>query len=348
MRTVCCARYGSAPPMGQQVYETELRKALEALGGGWSLQERAIVPLRAEAGAGARRLPLRLVWGAPFGVARLIGGAVYGRSDLVHRLDLRCPPAPRREVLTIHDLPPLRFEDEGSLPGWAARSAREAAAVICPSEFAAAEVRELLGVETVHVVPYGIDQGRADAEPLPDEELENIGLSRPFVLHAAGATKRKNLDVLAAAWSEVRAARPDASLALCGPPHSRRDELFDGQPGVRSLGLREPTFVARLMRTAAVIVVPSLYEGFGLPALEGMLVGTPVVAAARGALPEVCGDGALLVEPTAEALAVGLLESLAGGEDVERRCERGIAIAREYTWERAALATAALYESVLD
>ena len=347
MRTICFARYGSGPPMGQQAYETELGKAVSALGG-WSLRDCAIAPFRGDAAPGVVRLPLRAVWRAPFGMARLVGGVAYGRSDLVHRLDLRCPPARGLEVLTIHDLPPLRFDDEGGLPGWAARSAREAAAVICPSEFAASEVRELLGVDRVHVVAYGMEHERANAEVLSDGELDDLGLSRPFVLHAAGATKRKNLDGLAAAWREVHSARPDAALALCGPPHPRRDALFRELPGVRLLGLREPSFVARLIRTASLVVVPSLYEGFGLPALEAMAAGTPVVAAARGALPEVCGDGALLVEPSGDGIAAGILETLHGGEAVERRRQRGREIAREYTWERAARETVAVYEAVLD
>lgn len=347
MTTVCCVRLGSNAPMGQQVYETGIGTALEALGGGWTLSQLTVAPFRSGPN-GTKRVPLRLVWAAPFAVARAVGAVLYGRSDIVHRLDLRCPPARRREVLTIHDLPPLRFDDEGSIPDWAPRSAREAAAVICPSEFAAAEVRELLGVETVHVVPYGVDGDAADATPLTEAELHELGLGAPLVLHAAGATKRKNLAALAAAWPEVRAARPDATLALCGPPHPRRDELFADLAGVRYLGLREPAFIARLMRAAAVVVIPSLYEGFGLPALEAMAAGTPAVAAARGALPEVCRDGALLVEPTSAGLAAGILETLAGGAAVEDRRVRGLAIAREYTWERAATATAALYHAVLD
>jgi glycosyltransferase involved in cell wall biosynthesis len=218
--------------------------------------------------------------------------------------------------------------------------------VICPSAFAADEVRTLLGVERTRVVPNGVDQRIADAERLSDAELAALGIDAPFVLHAGGATKRKNLAALADAWPAVRAEHPDAFLALCGPPHPRRDELFGGVEGVRYLGHREPSFVARLMRTASVVVVPSTYEGFGLPALEGMAAGTPVVAAARGALPEVCGDAALLVEPTAEALAGGIGEVLGGDPAAAQRVEAGLRRARELTWERAARATAAVYDEV--
>lgn len=335
---------GSTAPMGQQIHESQLRAALrEEVGTRWSVAERALLPLRARHRVG-RRLPLRLVWAAPYPLAAAAGRLVYGSADLVHRLDLRCPPSGRREIVTIHDLPPLRFDDEGSVPRWAARSARAAAAVICPSEFAAGEVRALLGAARTHVIPNGVDHDRIDASPLSETELEDLGLGQPLVVHAGGATRRKNLDALAAAWPEVLTQHRDAFLALCGPPHPRRDELFFGVPNARYLGYRQPAFVARLIRTATAVVVPSIYEGFGLPALEAMVAGTPVVAAARGALPEVCGDAALLVEPTPGELARGLAEVLAGGPAVEQRRAAGRRRALSYTWEGAARATAELYE----
>jgi glycosyltransferase involved in cell wall biosynthesis len=347
MRTVCWARLGSSAPMGQQIHEAELSRALAgAEGDRWAVRERTLVSLRS--GAGGRRAPLRLVWAAPFPLAAAAGSLLYGRADLVHRLDLRCPPCVGREVVTVHDLPPLRFDDEGSLPSWGARSARAAALVLCPSEFAAAEVRTLLGVTRTRVVPNGVDLGRAEAAPLSGAELDGLGVGPRFVLHAGGATKRKNLAALAAAWPAVLAEQPDACLVLCGPPHPRRDELFAAVANVRYLGHRDAAFVARLMRSASAVVVPSTYEGFGLPALEAMAAGTPVVAAACGALPEVCGgDAALLVEPTPAELARGIGETLAGGDAVERRVAAGLRRAHEFTWERAARATASVYDEAI-
>jgi glycosyltransferase involved in cell wall biosynthesis len=339
-------RLGSAVPMGQQAYESELLAALRRqFGDRWTISDLAVLPMRTAYGAG-RRLPLRLVWAAPHRLAAAVGSLAYGRVDLVHRLDLRCPPSGRREVLTIHDLPPLRFDDEGSLPHWAARSARTAAAVICPSAFAAEEVRDLLGVRRTHVVPYGIDSDRARAQPLSQAELADLGLREPLVVHAAGATARKNLDMLASAWPEVVRKHPDASLALCGPPHSHRDELFSRLPNVLYLGHRPPTFVARLMRTATAVVVPSTYEGFGLPALEAMAAGATVVAAACGALPEVCADAALLVAPDPAEFAAAIGEALAGGSAIERLRTAGRVRAASFSWERAARETVAVYEGV--
>jgi alpha-1,3-rhamnosyl/mannosyltransferase len=249
--------------------------------------------------------------------------------------------------LTVHDLPPLRFADEGGIPHWAARSARAAAAVICPSEFAANEVGELLGVRNVHVVPYGIDPRRAAAAPLSGAELADLWLHGPLVVHAAGATTRKNLPMLADAWREVVATHSDALLALCGPPHARRDELFSSVPNVRYLGHRPPEFVARLMRTAEAVVVPSTYEGFGLPALEGMAAGAAVVATSCGALPEVCADAALLVEPDSGAFAAAIGKALNGGVAIDRLRATGRARAASFSWERAARDTLTVYETVV-
>jgi glycosyltransferase involved in cell wall biosynthesis len=153
--------------------------------------------------------------------------------------------------------------------------------------------------------------------------------------------------MLATAWPDVLAEQPDAFLALCGPPHPRRDELFCGLPNVRYLGYCPTPFVARLIRAATAVVVPSTYEGFGLPALEAMAAGVPVVAAACGALPEVCADGALLVPPDAAEFAAAIGEALAGGAAIERLRTAGRARAASFSWERAARETVAIYEEVL-
>lgn len=351
VKAVRIVRLGGAAPMGQQAYENELQRALiDAAGSGWAVAERTVLPLRAAwtgRGPGSRPIPLRAAWAASYRAAAAVGRVIYGRTDVVHRLDLRCPPSGRREVVTIHDLPPLRFSDEGSLPGWAAQSARAAGAVICPSQFAADEVRELLGVTRVHVIPYGIDKSRAFARRLSQAELAELGLAGPLVVHAAGATQRKNLELLAAAWPRVVSEHPEAWLALCGPPAKRRTELFAGVPNVRYVGHRPPGFVAQLIRSATAVAVPSVYEGFGLPALEAMVAGTTAVAAACGALPEVAVGSALFAEPTPDAFAAALNQALEGGPEIERLRETGIARAATFSWEKCARETIAVYDAVL-
>jgi alpha-1,3-rhamnosyl/mannosyltransferase len=333
--------------MGQQHYETSLQRALrQREGDGWVFSARRVTSLRSRERGGVR-LPLRALAATP----RIATGAVcqlaYGRARLVHRFDLRLPPRLGREVVTVHDLPPLRFQDEGRLPPQALASARSAVGVICPSQFAADEVRNLLAPRRIWVVPYGVSEELVLAAPVAASELAHSGIHGRFVLHAAGATTRKNLDAFAPAWRRVAARCTDTTLVLCGPPHPRRDRLFAGIPRTRYLGHLEPAAVARLMRSAAAVVVPSLYEGFGMPALEGMACGVPVVAADRGALPEVCGTAALLVPATENGIAEGLVEVLTNEARAASLRARGLERAATFTWSSAADATLAVYEEAL-
>ena len=258
-------------------------------------------------GPGRKAVPRAPGWSGVAPCPRAIGWAAYRTRGLVHRFDLRLPPSGGPEVVTVHDLPPLRFDDEGKIPASAKAGARRASAIITPSRFAADEVLELLEVDAqrIHVVPYGVSGDYQEAVPATNAELKAFGIRPLFVIHAAGASKRKNLPALAAAWAQVAAECPDVDLVLAGPKDKRREETFQTIPSVRIIGSLPGPGIASLMRRAAAVVVPSTYEGFGLPALEGMVCGTPVVAARCGALPEVCGDSAVLVQPDGEGIAGG-------------------------------------------
>jgi alpha-1,3-rhamnosyl/mannosyltransferase len=346
-RSVAWVTMASAHPMGQQRYETSLQRALRRREqDGWVFSSRRVSSLRSRERGGVR-LPQRALAAAPSLAVRTVVQLAYGPARLVHRFDLRLPPRLGREVLTVHDLPPLRFPDEGRLSPRALASARGAVGVICPSQFAAEEVRTLLRPRRLWVVPYGVDEEVRRAAPLAPTELASHGITGRFVLHAAGATTRKNLDALALAWRQVAARCADTTLVLCGPPHPRRERLFVGVPATRYLGHLEPAKVASLMRSAAAVVVPSLYEGFGMPALEGMAAGVPVVAADQAALPEVCGGAALLVPATGEGIAEGLVEVLTDETRAASLRARGPERAAAFTWSRAADETLAVYEEAL-
>jgi glycosyltransferase involved in cell wall biosynthesis len=330
-------------PMGQQVYEQELAgRAPAVLGDGWVVDEVAVRTLRSPL-PGTVRIPSRLLADSSPRLRQAAGRVIYRGHDVVHRMDLRLPPAPRPEILTVHDIVSWRFPDEAVPPSDAATSARRAAVVICPSQFSADEVGAQLGVASVVAIPNGVHPAFFGAAPLLPGPLAELGIRAPFILHAGGCTERKNLAGLAGAWPQVHSVVPDAMLVLMGPPDPRRNRLFDPLPATRLLGRVDDATARGVMAAAAALVVPSVYEGFGLPALEGMAVGVPVVAARRSSLPEVCGDAGLLVEPDADGLTEGLVAALAGGPGIDESVSRGRRRARQFTWEASAEAHAALW-----
>lgn len=334
--------------MGRQVYDSEIQAALRRVAGEyWTFHSIAIRPVRSRMPE-ARRVPFGLNERAPLGIAVALGTLTYRTRELVHRFHLECPPFLGKEVITLHDFPPARFDDEGRAPRAIAAGARRARACICPSEFAAQEARELFGISRIHVIPYGLSSAYKHPKAATDEVLGKLGISSPFMIHAAGATKRKNLAGLAEAWREVAPRYPELQLVLCGPRDPRRTEAFFGLPRIVMPGRIAASTLSAVMCRAEAVLVPSVYEGFGLPALEGMACGVPVVAARAGALPEVCKEAALLVAPTGGAIAEGIRRILEDRDLGHRLRVNGPMRAREFSWEAAARAHLNVYEEVLE
>ena len=239
------------------------------------------------------------------------------------------PLGARNAIVVIHDAAALRH------PAWYSRAyatwqrlllpriARFALRVVTVSEFSRHELRELLGVDAT-VVPGGVDQRfTPDADPEPARRA--LGLARPYVLCVASQTARKNLAALAGASGEVE-------IVVAGG-HRPQFAAERGLAGLRLLGHVDDALLPGLYAGAQAFVLPSLYEGFGLPVLEAMACGTPVLATTAGALPETCGDAARLVEPDPDAIRAGLHELLDDPGDLR---ERGLARARAFSWERTA------------
>ena len=247
------------------------------------------------------------------------------------------------EVLTVHDVAPLVFDDEGRWPRSAARSITSAAAIVCPSAFSASEITRVFGRTDVDVVPNGVDQALLTAVPFSADERRELGLPERWVMHTGGATTRKNLSALAAAWKLVQSRSPDLHLVMCGPD-PRRSELFSGLPNTLLLGRVPRERLRRLIASASAVVVPSTYEGFGLPVLEAMAAGVPLVVSDRAALGEVAGPGAILVEPNGADFADGIETALAGVDFGVRELARAAAAKR--TWAAAADAYEAIYRRV--
>ncbi|HET6549628.1 MAG TPA: glycosyltransferase family 1 protein [Solirubrobacter sp.] len=241
------------------------------------------------------------------------------------------PVAARNAVVIIHDAAPLRHPGwySGLYAAWQRRLlpliARRAGRVITVSEFSRGELAELLGVDAA-VVPGGVDaRFTPDAAPAPRE--------RPYVLCVASHTARKNLGALVPA---ARALAADGLDLLVAGGHRPQFAAESALTGLTVLGQVPDAELPGLYAGAQAFVLPSRYEGFGLPVLEAMACGTPVVAAATTALPETCGGAAKLVDPDPEAIAAALTALLRDADERARLRTAGLARAHEFTWERTA------------
>ncbi len=257
------------------------------------------------------------------------------------------PLASRRNVVVVHDAAPLRGPEwyGRTYAGWhrfvLPRVARGARLVLVPSQFVADELRELLELPAARlaVVPPGVDDRFAASAP----SVAAPDCARPYVLAVGTDSVRKNfalLDTIA-----PRLAREGLDVVIAGS--GRRYLRTEGGTAARRLGYVPDEALPGLYANAKAFAMPSLYEGFGLPCIEAMAAGTPVVAADRAALPEACAGAATLVDPDdADAFARALLDAA-----LEPTRERLIAAGREragaLTWASAADRVDALVADVL-
>lgn len=350
MPELAIATTATSTPMGAQAYQAAItdraRHALaEQSAGPWTVRSLVARSLRSDL-PGNRRLPMGRLFTASQRERRLLGRLVWPRSAVVHRMDLILPPPAGPDVVTLHDVVAWKFEDESAPVQAAAAELLAADAVICVSEFTAGEAERLLGLKEAIVIPNGVGEEYFSASPLIPAQLTQVGLQQPYVLYAGGSAARKNLPGLAEAWRLVHDRLPEHALALAGPRNRTRDGLFSGLPRVVHLGRLPDVLMPGLVAGAATVVVPSRYEGFGLPALEAMAAGVPVLSSNRSSLPEVVGDAGTLVDPTGPALAEGLEHVVVGGSQVSALVAKGRKRAEEFSWVRSARHHAQVWSSL--
>lgn len=259
-------------------------------------------------------------------------------ADLTHLLGLDLPPPPKaRFVVMVHDLSPLHYDDEGQLPPWIEEIVERAALVLTPSAFTGFELQKHLGVaeERIQIVGGAPVLEASGAVPLSTAELGELGIEPPFTLRYGGYTNRKRVRLLLDAWARV----PHGTLVLAGPSPTAKEpvlSLASSSDRVVVLDYVSDELLARLLRSAAALASTSEYEGYGLPALEAMAAGTPVVAVSTPFVREICGDVAYLVEPDAEALA-GAIASVVRDETLAQcLSDAGLSRARTFSWDRVA------------
>jgi glycosyltransferase involved in cell wall biosynthesis len=263
------------------------------------------------------------------------------------------PLAWPRNVLVMHDAAALREPQAYShaYRAWHATAglaaARRALGVITVSEFSRRELIDLAGLDPTRltVIPGGVD---ARFSPGADRTraAERLGLARPYVLTVATDDRRKNVEKLAPVARAL--AIEGIELVWAGDRRPYFAAAAEAA-GVRSLGYVDDADLPGLYAGARAFVLPSRYEGFGLTCLEAMACGTPVVAADRAALPETCGDAALLVDPD-DGAALTRAVRIAATDPAAREALRaaGLRRAAQFSWDRTAASVDALLTELAD
>lgn len=308
------------------------------------------------------RRPLRLTW-EQVRLPRLLPGFDV---DVHHGPHYTMPERARLpKVVTVHD---LTFFDH---PEWHERTkvpffrrairvaARHADAVVCVSRTTA----ELLHARCsprapVHVIPHGVDLDRFSAVPpdaaADDAHLDTLGVRPPYVLFVGTIEPRKDVPTLVRAFDRMALVHHDLHLVLAGgngwgtdPVEKAIAEARHGARVVRT-GYVPDEAVPALLRHAAAVAYPALEEGFGLPALEALACGAPLVTTSGSAMEEVAAGAALLVEPgDADGLS-GALDMLVRGDvRLDERRRRGLEIAARHTWAASADAHVEAYRTLL-
>ena len=268
-----------------------------------------------------------------------------------------------RRVLSIHDAIAFQLPEaypllNNLLHRWyVPRTLPNVDAVITHSAHAKGDLEQFLHLspDRIHVVSPGVSEVfRQAPDESPAEVAARHGLRQPYVLNVGVKQARKNLPGLLAAFAQLNARLPGYQLALVGPTLWRHGDLREtigtlGLNGaVRVLGFVPDEDLRALYSQANVFVFPSLYEGFGLPVLEAMSCGVPVVCSNTTSLPEVGGDVAVLVDPRdPAAIARAMEEVLTDPELASSLRARGRERAREFTWDRYADSTMRVYEEVV-
>ncbi len=268
-------------------------------------------------------------WSARGAVARAIGTRRFRFASRVPRdADVVWHPANGTflasdlpAVATIHDAAPFRFPNADARHAERdqapfRRSARTAARIAADSHFGAGEINAVFGVplERVTVIHLGVDP------PLPERPDPFVEALRPYALFVGNTEHRKGYDLFTSAMSLVREQRPEINAVA-----------------TQTLGYVDDARLAALYRGSSAFIFPSRYEGFGLPILEAMSYGAPVVTCSASSMPEVAGDAAHYVPPDDDtALAEGVVRIASDAAYAQELRERGLRRAQEFPWERTA------------
>jgi glycosyltransferase involved in cell wall biosynthesis len=288
------------------------------------------------------------------------------RADLIHSLHYTHPLfAFTRRVVTIHDLTFILFPELHTrgrrciMPFFIRRAMKHAEAVIFVSKSTQADAERLLstGCNLRCAVPLGV----APVSSIPgydrssEAALFSMGVDRPYLLFVGTLEPRKNIVRIVQAFEWIAQDHPGLGFVLAGKLGWHTAEIvaaLENSPmrsRIRHLGFVSEAEKWVLLRNCIMLVYPSLYEGFGLPVLEAMAAGAPVITSNLSSMPEIAGDAAVLVDPNSvEEIAVAIDQLLRDEEGRDCRRRLGLRIVEDFTWRNTATATCRVYREVLD
>lgn len=255
-------------------------------------------------------------------------------------------------VLTIHDLSVWLYPRTHSLRNviWARTlvpiSTRRSRNIIADSNSTKLDIVRLLKARSskVTVIHLGApDECNPELQPEDEEAIQHYGIIKPYILYVGTLEPRKNLNTLIKSFDKVAKTRPDLHLVLAGRRGWMAQAIFDELERrdllgrVRITGYVREEYLSALYRQAAVFVYPSLYEGFGLPPLEAMSSGTPVIVSRSSSLPEVVGDAGLYVNPLdADDMARAMEAVVSNPELANSLRKKGLERAKQFSWKKTA------------
>jgi glycosyltransferase involved in cell wall biosynthesis len=278
-----------------------------------------------------------------------------GRVDVIHATGMAIPPKSAPLAVTVHDLAFVDHPEHATRHGLRffhrslVLTKRDADVVLCPSVATKRELTDLgVAEERVHVVPWGVEPFTVSDDDVARVRTRH-GIPGRYVLWVGTIEPRKNLAGLIAAFRRLRAG--DVELLLVGP-HGWNEDLAARLGGhdtrIRAVGFVPTEELRALYAGAAVFCYPSLREGFGMPVLEAMMAGAPVVTSSGTATEEVAGGAAICVDPRDHDAIAHALESVLDDQALAQRLrDDGIARARASTWATTGELTVAAYRSIV-
>lgn len=246
----------------------------------------------------------------------------------------------RDQALTIHDLSTLEHPEwfNKSFAAWYRLFlpilAKRSRVVFTPSDYVKHKVEKQFGIRNVIVTPNAVNLSRFH----PDAKQEALTLPKRYILFVGSLQPRKNLQLLLQAWHTIKEELDDLWLLVAGDGGSVFKQIeFVADERIRFLGYVSDTDLPGLYAHATLFVLPSLDEGFGLPALEAMACGTPVIVSNAGALPEVVEDAGLIFEVANVDHLIGAIREILCDNKMRLMLrEKGLARAKTYSWQQSA------------